>query len=132
MPPDVGDPGDSGTWLRMAREDLALAQAQVPGVGYGLLCFHAQQAAEKGIKAVLLERAVSFPYIHDLGRLLDIARAANVTIPAEVRDADLLTDYATLARYPGTGEIEEPDHVRAVATARAVISWAERQLSGSS
>jgi HEPN domain-containing protein len=32
--------------------------------------FHAQQAAEKAIKAVLLEHKIRFPRTHDLGELI--------------------------------------------------------------
>lgn len=120
--------GDARTWLGVAREDLAIAEARIPGVGYGLLCFHAQQAAEKAIKAVLLGLDVSFPFIHDLGRLLEIADAANLPVPTALADADLLTDYATLARYPSAAEIDVDDYVQAIAMARAVVSWAEGLL----
>ena len=49
MPPDSISPGSSADWLRYAKADLALAQVPLPAGGlYELLCFHAQQAAEKG------------------------------------------------------------------------------------
>jgi len=35
-----------------------------------LLCFQAQQAAEKAIKAVYISKKVAFPYIHDISHLL--------------------------------------------------------------
>lgn len=39
-------------WLARAKGDLALASAPLPpGAFYEDLCFHAQQAAEKAIKA---------------------------------------------------------------------------------
>jgi HEPN domain-containing protein len=121
--------GEPSTWLESAREDLALAAADVPGVGFGIRCFHAQQAGEKAIKAVLIARAAPFPYVHDLGRLLQIAAApGSAEIPPEVADADLLTDFATLARYPGAAELERGDLDQAVGTARAVLSWAEAEL----
>ena len=49
-----------------------LAKSQLPGVYLEDLCFDAQQAAEKAIKAVMLQRNVEFPYVHDLGRLLSL------------------------------------------------------------
>jgi HEPN domain-containing protein len=129
MPPEeqrsVDDPRE---WLRIAREDMAFAEARITGVGFGLRCFHAQQAAEKAIKAVLLAEGVPFPFVHDLGRLLDTARKAGVPIPADVADADLLTDYATIARYPGNGAVGEHEHARAVATAAAVLAWAAQRI----
>ena len=50
-------------WIEHAKADLALASISLPpGVLYELLCFHAQQAAEKAIKAVLIHQGVDFPY----------------------------------------------------------------------
>lgn len=125
MPPDRETRPDSPLeWLRIAGEDLAMARSRVPGVGFGLLCFHAQQAAEKATKAVLIIRKVEFPYVHDIGRLLELARTDGVPVPADVENADFLTDYATVGRYPGAIEIEEADYENAVAAAEAVIRWA--------
>jgi HEPN domain-containing protein len=89
-------------------------------VSFGPLCYHAQQAAEKAVKAVLIARSTPFPYIHDVGRLLDLARASGVVVPESLADADLLTDYASMVRYPGKVEIELSDYNYATATAAAV------------
>jgi len=51
------------------------------------LCFDAQQAAEKAIKAVMIKRRIEFPYVHDLTRLLGLLEQAGEAIPQEVRDA---------------------------------------------
>ncbi len=129
MPPEATPaPDDPHAWLRLARQDLALARVDVAGVGFGLLCFHAQQAAEKAIKGVLISRGVIFPYVHDIGRLLDLAEAAGLHCPAEVAAADILTDYATLARYPGNGEVGAEEHARGVALATEVVAWAEHVI----
>lgn len=40
------------------------------------LCFDAQQAAEKAIKAVLIHLGVRFPYVHDLAQLLALVEQA--------------------------------------------------------
>jgi len=62
-PDDDLRPDDPRAWLKIAREDLALSKASVPGVSFGPLCYHAQQAAEKAVKAVLIARSIPFPYI---------------------------------------------------------------------
>jgi HEPN domain-containing protein len=59
-------------WLRYAHSDLALARADVPEVLPELLCFHAQQAAEKALKALFIGLGLPFPLVHHLGRLLDL------------------------------------------------------------
>ena len=53
MPQDKHVPGSPEDWLARAIGDLALARVPLPEGGYYEdLCFHAQQAAEKAIKAV--------------------------------------------------------------------------------
>ena len=68
MPPERRAPDDPREWLNRAKSNLARAKVgnDTPDVYLEDLCFDAQQAAEKAIKAVLLHRNVSFPYIHDL------------------------------------------------------------------
>ncbi len=70
MPHEPGTPGD---WLRYARSDLALARAPVSKeVLLEVLCFHAQQATEKALKAVLINRGMTAPWTHNLRTLLDL------------------------------------------------------------
>lgn len=56
-------------WMNRARSNLAIAKNRIPDVYLEDLCFDAQQAAEKAIKAVFLARGIEFPFIHDLTRL---------------------------------------------------------------
>ncbi len=85
-------------------------------------CFEAQQAAEKAIKAVLLHLGVRFPYIHDLADLLDLIKTAEKRIPKTVRDADRLTKFAVVTRYPGVTEpVTRQELTRAVKIAEQVI-----------
>lgn len=65
MPPERRPPDDPREWLNRARGNLLRARAMLPGVYLEDLCFDAQQAAEKAIKAVLIAHGVSFPPIHD-------------------------------------------------------------------
>src|SRR5437773_492940 len=100
MLPERYPPDDPREWLRLARGDMLVAHADIPGAPLELLCFHAQQAAEKAIKAVLLDAGVAFPHMHHLDRLLDLVEAEGISVPQEVRDAGSLTLYAVTTRYP--------------------------------
>jgi HEPN domain-containing protein len=53
-------PDDPEAWIALANQDLILTRSRPPGVGFGLLTYHAQQAAEKAVKAVLLAHSVPF------------------------------------------------------------------------
>ena len=60
-------------WLRKAESDLAAVELALnAGLALDTACFHAQQGAEKLLKAYLLARGVEFPFTHNLTRLLDL------------------------------------------------------------
>jgi len=72
MPPEYRDPTDPAEWLRRARSNLARARADrgLPEVLYEDLCFDAQQAVEKCLKALLVYRQAPFPKTHAIADLL--------------------------------------------------------------
>lgn len=128
-PPERFPPDDPREWLNRARGNLARAKAPVPGGYLEDLCFDAQQASEKAIKAVLIARAIDFPYTHDLAHLLTILEARGESIPDTVREAEELTHYAVHARYPSFEEpVSESEYQEAIAIAEAVLRWAEEHL----
>lgn len=64
-------------WFMKAENDLLsiqnnLAAVEVPA---DVCCFHAQQAAEKYLKAYLISRQIKFPKTHDLKALLNLCKA---------------------------------------------------------
>ncbi len=90
------------------------------------LCFWAQQAAELAIKAVYQQHGWLFPFIHDLARLLNGLQLSGLTIPSEVQQAQKLTVFATLARYPGLiAPASEANYNEAIKIAEDVVAWAE-------
>ncbi len=131
MPPESVEPGSPADWLRHARSDLAYATAPRPLDGLPeTLCFHAQQAAEKSIKAVLVARRVPVPRTHNLKTLLEVL-PPSFLVPSEVEEAVGLTDYAVVTRYPGDFEpVDEEEYLQAIAHARNVLAWAEKVIRG--
>ena len=131
MPPDVplGSPDD---WLARARGKLSVARFPLPDDGFWEdLCYMAQQAAELGLKAVYQAHGWRFPFVHNLGLLLDGLLRQGVPIPESVQKADLLSIYATQMRYPGmSGLVGKPDYDKAVEIAAVVVEWAESQVTG--
>lgn len=116
-------------WLSKARTDLALATIVLekgPGMDAWACCFHAQQAAEKALKAVLIARGTEPPHTHDLGALSALM-ADDLAIDVAGEDLGDLTTYATGTRYvfdAGT-EAEDPtwdDAERAVVAAGRIYS----------
>ena len=106
-----------------------MAKNRVAGVYLEDLCFEAQQAAEKAIKAMMIMRGIEFPYVHDLGLLLSLLQQSGEIIPEVVGRAGDLTEYATTTRYPAMIEpVTEREHADAVKIAEGVIRWAEGRL----
>jgi HEPN domain-containing protein len=131
--PERYPPDDPREWLNRARGDLALARATQEGVYLEDLCFHAQQAAEKSIKALLIRLGVEFPYVHDLARLLTLVEEAGEELPETVRQAERLTRFAIFARYPGlSGAVSEQEYDDAISLAEEVIRWVEQRLASQS
>ena len=87
MPVERFPPDNPREWLNRAHSNLARAKDRIPDAYLEDLCFDAQQAAEKAIKAVMIKRRIEFPYVHDLTRLHGLLEQAGEAIPQEVRDA---------------------------------------------
>ena len=130
MPPDERfPPDDPREWMNRARSNLARAANRLAGVYLEDLCFDAQQAAEKAVKALLIRRGVEFPYVHDLGRLLSLLEGAGEPIPDVVRQVQDLTAYATTARYPGDDEpVSDEEYAKALLIAESAVRWVEERL----
>lgn len=117
--------------LRRAADDEAAARAMLPleSVTNAIVGFHAQQAVEKSLKAVLAARDVEFPFIHDIGGLADLCEEAGASLPGEMDEVDRLTPYAAGLRY----DDDQPSIVgreTALSWAAAAVSWAQGQIQG--
>jgi len=81
-------------------------------------CFHAEQCAEKYLKAVLVLHGKAFPKTHDLLALSNLCAQAGVIVPVDADELDRLSAYAVQVRYPGEGpRLEEARHAMEVAKA---------------
>ena len=124
LPPD-----DPREWIRRAKSNLVIAGKHDPQVDAADLCFEAQQCAEKSIKAVFLKRGLSFPYVHDLQRLLRLLAEDGAKVPKYVLDSSELTQYAHVMRYPGFSDpVTIRQYRRAIRIAESVLRWAERMV----
>ncbi|MGC9521240.1 MAG: HEPN domain-containing protein [Anaerolineae bacterium] len=125
-------PDDPREWLNRAKSNLAQAGfgVRIPGVYFEDLCFLAQQAAEKALKAVLILQGIHFPRMHDLSQLVGLLEQTALDIPRRVREAARLTRYAVAARYPGVLETVQPGQYEdAVRIAAVVVAWCEEIIA---
>lgn len=126
----MSDPDDPASWLAKAESDLLcidnnVGSTQVP---WDAVCFHAQQAAEKALKAVLAVRGVLIPRTHDLLALLDACAAAGCPLDELRSEAYLLNPYSVAARYPGLAPDPDPDLGRQAADAARRFVGAVREI----
>ena len=92
-------------WLEKAEGDyhaagMLLRARKHPN--YDASCFHAQQCAEKYMKATLIEAGTQYERTHDLSALLDLLKPINPFWEALRQAATILSDYAVRFRYPGS------------------------------
>ena len=97
-------------WIAKAEADYATAQREL-GVtdrpNYDV-CFHAQQCAEKYLKAFLQESNIVFPRTHDLADLLVLALSIEPSWTSMQADLNTLSAFAVEYRYPGeSSDLEE-------------------------
>jgi len=90
-------------WVQKAEEDWEAANRLGRGKKplYSLVCFHAQQCAEKYVKAVLEQKAVPIPKTHDLVALVELAQPELIALLLKKIELEIMTGYAVAARYPG-------------------------------
>ena len=101
MPPDAGISLDGLRWFRYAEEDLASARLLLASLSVfpKQSCYHAQQAAEKSLKALLIARKIVFPKTHDLLALARLLTPDDASVVAGIDLGDLTT-WVVTARYP--------------------------------
>jgi len=118
-------------WLARARSDLQLGRAALNarGVLPEDAAFHAQQCAEKALKALLLHHEVAFPKTHSIEVLLDLLKTQGLNIPKGVDESFELSEYAVQTRYPGEWEpVTKAEARKSIERAALVLAWVESQL----
>lgn len=125
-------------WIKQAKAELDVAN-HLNTVYYPkpleIICFHAQQAAEKSVKAVLLKQSncTSNKKTHDISQLLDKIDVSKCPFEEKFYDyADELFPYGVVTRYPNQlqDEINEYRLERAIRFANEILNWASRFICG--
>ncbi|MBM3335366.1 HEPN domain-containing protein [Candidatus Sumerlaeota bacterium] len=101
-----------GLWTAKAQADLCLAELALELADpcpFDLVCYHAQQCAEKYVKSYLVSRQIDFPYSHDLRFLTGMIE--KIIGAPFCRETSALSVHASRTRYP----FEAPDPDRAEA-----------------
>ena len=105
----MSSPADPHAWMKRAEVDFTLARSALrrkKPLVYGTV-FHAQQCAEKYLKALLVSRGQAFPRTHDLAALSDLCLQNNIVVPVDQDALERLAAYAVQVRYPGEDPVLE-------------------------
>ena len=87
-------------WLLKAKSDIANAEmCLASNQALDTACFHAQQAAERSLKAYLIANDLDFPFIHNLEKLLELCAQNDETFLTLKLLCQELTPYAVGLRY---------------------------------
>jgi HEPN domain-containing protein len=113
-------------WVLKAEGDFSTGKRELlvrKSPNYDAACFHAQQTAEKYLKAYLQEHAKSIPYTHVLADLLSLCTMIDPYLKSLKPDLDVLEGYAVQFRYPGhTADRQEAlDAIKAARKVRLIL-----------
>ena len=119
-------------WIRKGENDLRIAAHAIETMESpptDTICFHAQQCAEKYLKAFLVQKGIDFPYTHYLEDLVSLCATEDKEFESLIPEVKLLTPYAVEIRYPGEFiEISVKDTEIAVKTAKKVKKFVLSKL----
>ena len=103
-------------WIDRAEQDYRVAKREsrvIDEPSYSAVCFHAQQCAEKYLKAYLQEKGIEIVKTHDLVFLLDRILSVQPLWSVYRQMLERLNNYAVDTRYPGE-EITKEEAMQAV------------------
>ncbi|WP_297515834.1 HEPN domain-containing protein [Thermococcus sp.] len=117
-------------WLQKAEKDLILAKNSLPLEFYDYATFHAQQCAEKALKAFLVSKGMPIKRTHDIGELILLcAEVDSEFLKLFDDDVDVLTAYAVEARYPTLHEPDKEEAENAIKLAELALSFVRSRLT---
>jgi HEPN domain-containing protein len=117
-------------WIRKAEQDFQYAQIgmrQKNSPLYDGVCFHAQQCAEKYIKAFLVRHNIEFRKTHDLIELQRSCSQVDSAFSLITDPLKLLFVYAVDIRYPGVSATKD-DAREAVTAMKQVRTFVRARL----
>jgi HEPN domain-containing protein len=110
-------------WIGKADNDLKNAEHTLileDDCPFDTVCFHAQQCAEKYLKALLVSQSLDFPKTHDLRVLIQLV-LSKLSLTLDMAELLKLNRYSIESRYPGDWDpIARFDAEEAVAIAQRV------------
>lgn len=123
-------------WYDLAKMDLGVAkhlEATYHPKPLEIICYRCQQAAEKGIKALIMFYGAEggMPKLHDLSFLLNQIKNKGFIEDKYYDYADTLTPYGVSIRYPNELFLEEKHAKIAIQYAEEIMQWVDNIVTNS-
>ena len=125
---------DRQKWLKFCDEDLKAADATLDGGVFSAACFHAQQAVEKAIKAILAAKTGRIPRDHSILRLTEMSEDKEL-FEKHKGELEFLDKFYVPTRYPDAlpGSLPEglpgrEDAEKAVESAKEIVDSVKKTL----
>jgi len=91
-------PHEEAAWFAFAEDDIRMAELAIQEGIFNQACFHAQQAAEKLLKGLLISKGTTPPRTHKLN---DLVGLTGEILTSELREQIILLDrFYIPTRYP--------------------------------
>lgn len=118
--------------LEKAKDDEILLEEIISNerIRNEIIGFHAQQASEKLLKALLMAKNIPYRRTHDLIELIDLLADNGIKFPEPLMEIRTLSPFAVDFRYDYIPEEEEEpfDRKRALEMVRMLRNWVEKML----
>jgi HEPN domain-containing protein len=122
---------ENNPWIKYVEDDFGVLLELEDSEFHRSICFHAQQLAEKILKAVLHEQKKKIPKTHDI---LLLKKLTGFIFPVSDKELEFLSSVYSEARYPPDvgllphGEPNKEDAMRATRIARAVYEFVKTRI----
>jgi HEPN domain-containing protein len=117
---------EAGRWLRAAHEDLAYARHAASGGFHAPACFHAQQAAEKAVKALHYRGGARAVIGHNIRTLIEAIVSPEPRVAALTDAARELDLFYLATRYPNGLDAGTPGEAFSEAQSGRALDLATR------
>ena len=118
-------------WMKYSRTDAEVARQLYETMHprpLEIICYHAQQSAEKSLKAFLVQNNITPPKIHDLNNLLELCKNIDDEFTQLAASCAKLNNYSSMPRYPFEIEIFEADAETAINKAFEMHEWVAKWI----
>lgn len=122
-------------WLRFVERDMKAAEVLLREDLYHTVCFHAQQAVEKAIKAYRLKKGRRTTKIHNLSGLLDKDPDLKEEFSHLMDKIEFLDKFYIPVRYPDAfpgsvpeGLPNEEDATKALEYAEEIVEFVRKRV----